>query len=196
MKHCRRRHPPRGEGRPLRARLLAQRLRACIRLLLSSFPEKESSGNRPEGRRPRLLSGAMWAIMIMFGRPGPQCARTTRAVRGWSRGLPGYHAVLAMHAFALEECGDYERRLRRCRRSKRSRSTAARITRSRMSSRCRDAPPKASAGSAPARHNGAAWCQGTHLWWHHHALPPAAWPSRPSARRARPANRRARRPPP
>ena len=26
----------------------------------------------------------------------------------WSSGLPGYHAVLAMHAFALEECSEYE----------------------------------------------------------------------------------------
>jgi tetratricopeptide (TPR) repeat protein len=27
----------------------------------------------------------------------------------WSSDLPGYHAVLAMHAFGLEECGEYER---------------------------------------------------------------------------------------
>lgn len=27
----------------------------------------------------------------------------------WSRDLPSYHAVLAMHAFSLEECGEYER---------------------------------------------------------------------------------------
>jgi tetratricopeptide (TPR) repeat protein len=27
----------------------------------------------------------------------------------WSSNVPGYHAVLAMHAFALGECGDYER---------------------------------------------------------------------------------------
>jgi hypothetical protein len=31
-------------------------------------------------------------------------------VRGaWSPTIPGYHAVLAMHAFGLEECGDYAR---------------------------------------------------------------------------------------
>lgn len=29
------------------------------------------------------------------------------ALRHWSDALPGYHAVLAMHAFGLEECGDY-----------------------------------------------------------------------------------------
>lgn len=28
--------------------------------------------------------------------------------QAWSAGIPGYHTVLAMHAFSLEECGDYE----------------------------------------------------------------------------------------
>ena len=40
-------------------------------------------------------------------------ARMGDRVRGvlpaWSSELPGFHAVLAMHAFGLEECGDYER---------------------------------------------------------------------------------------
>ena len=40
-------------------------------------------------------------------------ARMGNRVRGvlpaWSSELPGFHAVLAMHAFGLEECGDYER---------------------------------------------------------------------------------------
>ena len=35
--------------------------------------------------------------------------RIAAVLPAWSRDLPGYHAVLAMHAFALEECGDYER---------------------------------------------------------------------------------------
>jgi hypothetical protein len=35
---------------------------------------------------------------------------TTAAVLpAWSSGLTGYHAVLAMHAFGLEECGEYSR---------------------------------------------------------------------------------------
>lgn len=35
--------------------------------------------------------------------------RVAALLPAWSRELPGYAAVLAMHAFGLEECGDYER---------------------------------------------------------------------------------------
>jgi tetratricopeptide (TPR) repeat protein len=35
--------------------------------------------------------------------------RVPDVLPAWSRDLPGYHAVLAMHAFGLEECGDYAR---------------------------------------------------------------------------------------
>jgi tetratricopeptide (TPR) repeat protein len=33
--------------------------------------------------------------------------RIARALPAWKAGLPGQHAVLGMHAFGLEECGDY-----------------------------------------------------------------------------------------
>lgn len=33
--------------------------------------------------------------------------RIARALPAWSRGLPGYHALLGMHAFGLEENADY-----------------------------------------------------------------------------------------
>lgn len=33
--------------------------------------------------------------------------RIARALPAWDRTMPGYHAVLGMHAFGLEECGDY-----------------------------------------------------------------------------------------
>ena len=35
--------------------------------------------------------------------------RVAAVLPAWSSGLPGYHAVLAMHAFGLEECAEYER---------------------------------------------------------------------------------------
>jgi tetratricopeptide (TPR) repeat protein len=35
--------------------------------------------------------------------------RVATVLPAWSSDLPGYHAVLAMHAFSLEECGEYER---------------------------------------------------------------------------------------
>jgi hypothetical protein len=33
--------------------------------------------------------------------------RIARALPAWSKSMPGYHAVLGMHAFGLEETGDY-----------------------------------------------------------------------------------------
>jgi tetratricopeptide (TPR) repeat protein len=33
--------------------------------------------------------------------------RIARAMPAWTEGMPGYHAMLAMHAFGLEETGDY-----------------------------------------------------------------------------------------
>ena len=33
--------------------------------------------------------------------------RIARALPAWCAGMPGYHAVLGMHAFGLEETGDY-----------------------------------------------------------------------------------------
>ena len=33
--------------------------------------------------------------------------RIARVLPAWSPTMPGYHAVLGMHAFGLEECGDY-----------------------------------------------------------------------------------------
>ena len=35
--------------------------------------------------------------------------RIARALPFWDAGMPGYHAVLGMHAFGLEETGDYTR---------------------------------------------------------------------------------------
>jgi tetratricopeptide (TPR) repeat protein len=35
--------------------------------------------------------------------------RVASVLTAWSSDLPGYHAVLAMHAFSLEECGEYGR---------------------------------------------------------------------------------------
>jgi hypothetical protein len=35
--------------------------------------------------------------------------RIARAVPAWGKDVPGYHAVLGMHAFGLEETGDYAR---------------------------------------------------------------------------------------
>ncbi len=43
--------------------------------------------------------------------------RIARALPAWSRSIPGYHAILGMHAFGLEETGDYVQAERQGRRS-------------------------------------------------------------------------------
>jgi tetratricopeptide (TPR) repeat protein len=43
--------------------------------------------------------------------------RPARVLAQWSRDVPGYHAVLGMQAFGLEECGDYQRAEDRARRA-------------------------------------------------------------------------------
>lgn len=52
-------------------------------------------------------------IVHSFDYAGGDVARMGDRVPGvlpaWSRDVPGYHAVLAMHAFGLEESGEYER---------------------------------------------------------------------------------------
>ena len=35
--------------------------------------------------------------------------RVARALPDWTEDRPGYHALLSMHSFGLEECGDYDR---------------------------------------------------------------------------------------
>ncbi len=49
------------------------------------------------------LTGDIWSLND----------RVAAVLPAWSSDLPGYHAVLAMHAFSLEECGEYERAERR-----------------------------------------------------------------------------------
>ena len=53
---------------------------------------------------------ALWATQIIdyyLGEPQALRERAERVLPAWSPRSPGYHAVLAMLAFGLEECGDY-----------------------------------------------------------------------------------------
>jgi tetratricopeptide (TPR) repeat protein len=45
----------------------------------------------------------------LLGDTAAYARRATRALADWTFGMPGYHAVLAMQAFALEESGEYGR---------------------------------------------------------------------------------------
>jgi tetratricopeptide (TPR) repeat protein len=53
---------------------------------------------------------ALWGSQLIdyyLGEPQALRLRAERVLPAWSAGHAGYHAVLAMHAFGLEECGDY-----------------------------------------------------------------------------------------
>lgn len=65
----------------------------------------------------RILAGAPHDLLALavaqtldyyLGNPASQLARTAKALESWPRTMPGYHALLAMHAYALQECGAYE----------------------------------------------------------------------------------------
>ena len=58
-------------------------------------------------RDPLALSVAQ-VFDYYLGRPHALLARTTRALAAWSRGAPRYHALLSLHAYALQECGAYD----------------------------------------------------------------------------------------
>jgi tetratricopeptide (TPR) repeat protein len=47
------------------------------------------------------------AFDYILGTPAAMCARAGRALAGWDESLPGYHGVLSIRAFGLEECGEY-----------------------------------------------------------------------------------------
>jgi len=44
-----------------------------------------------------------------LGNPEALRARSARSLAAWPAEAPDYHAVLSLHAFALQECGDYDR---------------------------------------------------------------------------------------
>ena len=65
-------------------------------------------------------SVALWASQVLdyyLGEPQALRDRTAKVLAAWSADEPGYHEVLAMHAFGLEECGEYEAAERAARRA-------------------------------------------------------------------------------
>ncbi|MBK8738336.1 MAG: tetratricopeptide repeat protein [Betaproteobacteria bacterium] len=94
--------------------------------------------------------------------------RIARALSAWSPDMPGYHAMLGMHAFGLEEAGDYARAESQGRRGVEleprngwAQHAVAHVLE--MQSRQRD-------GIAWMRANPDAWSKDSffqvHLWWH------------------------------
>jgi tetratricopeptide (TPR) repeat protein len=103
-----------------------------------------------------------------LGRPEAQLRRTLNMLRAWRRSMPGYHAVLAMYAYALQECGAYEeaqaaaqRALALHPRDVRAHHAVAHVME--MQGRVEEGMRWLGARSALWTGAGAA---STHLWWH------------------------------
>jgi tetratricopeptide (TPR) repeat protein len=103
-----------------------------------------------------------------LGNPQSLLARTTRALQAWGQAVPGYRAVLSMHAYALQECGAYEeaeaaarRALALCPTDVRAHHAVAHVME--MQGRLEEGIRWMGARSALWTGAGAA---STHLWWH------------------------------
>jgi hypothetical protein len=94
--------------------------------------------------------------------------RSSRVMEHWDTGMPDYHAVLSMHAFALEECGDYAAGEQAARRALqlepldlRAHHAVAHVLE--MEGRAREGVRWMGARAGFWTEAGAA---STHLWWH------------------------------
>ena len=107
-----------GSARPVLARAAGLPANERERLHLAAIASRARRRLRSARRRglgellhayPRdaLALQAAHAFDYVTGDSARMRERVAAVLPAWSRELPGYHAVLAMHAFGLEECGDY-----------------------------------------------------------------------------------------
>jgi tetratricopeptide (TPR) repeat protein len=94
--------------------------------------------------------------------------RAPALLPAWSSDLPGYHAVLAMHAFGAEECGDYERAEELGHRALAHEPFDARAHH--VLAHVFEMTERAGAGARWLRRHAEYWAAGTvvatHCWWH------------------------------
>ena len=97
-------------GLPLDDREASQ-LRALERLLEGNWVAAASALDFHGMRYPRDLVALQAGHLMDFYRGSARDLRDriARALPHWSEDVPGYHAVLGMYAFGLEEAGDYAR---------------------------------------------------------------------------------------
>ncbi|MGE5338748.1 MAG: tetratricopeptide repeat protein [Gemmatimonadota bacterium] len=86
-------------------------LAALSAVLADDYERAKSLLGRLLRRHPRdvLALQVAHAFDYVTGDTTRMADRIAAVLPAWSRDLPGYHAVLAMHAFGLEEGGEYER---------------------------------------------------------------------------------------
>jgi len=94
--------------------------------------------------------------------------RVARVLPAWSSDVPGYHAVLAMHAFSLEESGAYARAEQQARRALALSPADARAHH--VMAHVFEMTERAEAGVRWMDEHLQAWSVGTvvatHCWWH------------------------------
>ena len=94
--------------------------------------------------------------------------RVQAVLPAWSSDLPGYHAVLAMHAFGLEECGEYERAEEAARAALALNAFDARAHH--VMAHLFEMTDRADAGVCWMNEHAARWgartVVATHCWWH------------------------------
>ena len=119
-------------------------------------------------RTDALTLGVAQVFDYYLGNTAALKARSENALAAWSPELAHYHAVLSMHAFALEECGDYVEAEETARRALelepldvRAHHAVAHVME--MQGRFEDGVRWMGARSAQWTGAGAA---STHLWWH------------------------------
>jgi tetratricopeptide (TPR) repeat protein len=89
----------------------ASQLAVLDRLIAGNWVQAAVAMDFHSMRHPRDLVGLQVGHLMDFYRGSARDLRDrlARAVPSWSTDVPGYHAVLAMYAFGLEETGDYAR---------------------------------------------------------------------------------------
>ena len=94
--------------------------------------------------------------------------RVAAVLPAWASDLPGYYAVLAMHAFSLEECGEYERAEQAARAALASNPNDARAHH--VMAHVFEMTERADAGVRWMNEHNARWAAesvvATHCWWH------------------------------
>lgn len=84
-------------------------LGAIAAVIDDNYPRARTILAALSGQYPRdlLALQVAHALDYLAGDAARMRQTLSAALAHWSDSLPGYHAVLAMHAFGLEECGEY-----------------------------------------------------------------------------------------